>query len=209
MSTNPDYKTAALAFLTQELGSRAPQSVGEPTPFDEQPLDGEGLSAVLSFDLPPANGVVCATDYDPRHYVVVGETEPNYFPVYQFSPDEAYSVHLGTRFLLQMQARGLDLAAEPEGSREQMRAFIKGATPNATLESDELVSLFQVTNQHFAVYRLSLNGETVYFVGLDCPPGFYRLIDLPPQVVLRLHLGQLVRLEAQSGEEDETRESAG
>lgn len=204
-----EYQSTALQFLNQELGDRSPQSVGEPTVYREEVLQGEGATAVLSFELPAANPQACTPDYDPQHYVVVGETIPTYFPAYQFSPDEAYSVHLGTRFLLYMQARGLDLAAEPEGSRDQMRAFVKGATPSATLEDDELVTLFQVGEQHFGVYRVTLNGETVFFVGLDCPPGFYRMMDLPPQVVLRFHLGQLVRQEPDSDELDETRDSAG
>lgn len=206
MTTTEDLQTAALQFLSQQLGPRAPQNVGPPTHFDEQPLEGEGPTAVLSFDLQPANSVVCASDYDPRHYVVVGETTPNYYPAYHFSPDEAYSVHLGTRFLLQMQAKGLDPQAEPAGSREHMRAWVQGATPNATLETDELAALFELDGQHFAVYRLTLSGETVYFVGLDCPPGFYRLCELPPQVVLRLHLGQLVRREAETDDDQQTRE---
>ena len=62
-----------------------------------------------------------------------------------------------------------------------------------------MAALFQCEERLFAVYRLTLNGaETAYFMGGDCPPGFYRLTEHPPQVALRLHLGKLIRAEARA-----------
>jgi hypothetical protein len=49
-----------------------------------------------------------------------------------------------------------------------------------------------------AIYRLRVGGLEVYGCGADCPPGFYPLTPHPPQVVLRLHLGQVIRHEARA-----------
>jgi hypothetical protein len=200
--TNQDFGVLARDLLARELGERAPQTIGEITTFDENPLEGEGPSAVVAFELEAANPAACDPNYDPRHYAIVGHTTPNYYPAYSLSPNQAYSLHLGTRFLVQMQARGLDLEAEPADARDRMREFVRAATPGATLESEELATLFQVADQIFAVYRLTIDSQPVYFMGLDCPPGFYETVDLPAPVVLRLHLGQLIRREPELDDRD-------
>ncbi|MFQ5806671.1 MAG: hypothetical protein ACE5I3_09495, partial [Phycisphaerae bacterium] len=131
-----------------------------------------------------------------KHYVAVGETEPNFFPAYGLSPDDAYSFHVGTRFALEMGLQMVDASLEPPGARPLLRAAVRSYAAGAKLEKEELAALFRCEEGLFAVYRLTLDGQDVYCMGADCPPGFYRMTAQPPQVALRLHLGKLIRAEA-------------
>lgn len=183
---------AAREYLGQQLGVRAPADLTLAGLFDEQPLAGEGPVALFSFTLaPPAPGVA-----DPRHYVAVGQTEPNYFPAYGLPPDDAYSLHIGTRFVLGLGVGVADPADEPPAARAAMRALVAACNPGVAIEREELAGLYRCAAQLFAVYRVTLRGQDVYCLGADCPPGFYTLPGHPPQVVLRLHLGKLIRREA-------------
>ena len=59
--------------------------------------------------------------------------------------------------------------------------------------SSELALIF---TEPLAFARSSRIGpETVYVFGGDLPLGIYRQIHLPPQVVYRVHLGNVLRLE--------------
>lgn len=186
----------ARTYLQEQLGPRAPQWLRLAGMFDERPLDGEGVVGVFAFDLAPTPGAAeHAGDYDPRHYVVAGETELNYYPQAGLAADEIYSVHLGTRFMLTLGAAGMPPAEEPPGAREALKAVLRGMAPDAELADVTLAALFRCGEQVFAVYRLRVNDEEVFAFGADCPPGFYRHTDLSPPVVLRLHLGQVIRQE--------------
>jgi hypothetical protein len=194
---------AAADYLATQLPGRrytAPQLAGT---FSEQTLAGEGAVSVYTFELAPGPG--CHDSAPAVHYVVVGETTPNFFPAYGLSPDDAFSLHIGTRFMLEMQIGRVEPQHEPREFRESMRTVVASVARGAAIEDEALAGLFQCDEQLFAVYRLMLGPapaeggaitrETVYFVGGDCPPGFYRLAEHPPQVALRLHLGKVIRAE--------------
>lgn len=190
-----DPRSAALAYLRGVLGDRAPADAQPVAAFDERPLDGEGPVHLFEFPLTVGGGGVCEAAAA-RHFVVVGETEPNYFPAYDLTPDEAYSFHVGTRFMLVMEIEKVDATLEPPGARERMRQFVAQYARGAALESEEVAGLFRCEEAYLAVYRLRLAGEDVYCMGGDGPPGFYRKTQYAPQMALRLHLGHAIRAEA-------------
>lgn len=195
-STEHSHEQDALRYLAEQLGSRAPAAARLVGTFAEQPLEGEGAAEVYAFEL-PAGDPSCGER--PRaHYVVCGQTEPNYFPAYDMTPDEAYSFHIGTRFMLVMGLARVDADFEPPGMREAMRRFVAAYARGAKLEGETLAGLFRCAEALFGVYRLVLDGEAIYCLSGDCPPGFYRRCDAPPQMVLRLHLGQAIRAEARA-----------
>jgi hypothetical protein len=189
------WQTAATDYLRTHLRDRTPASLQLIGVFDEKPLDGEGRVAVFEFDLPPANATA-ACGADSRHVVAVGETEPNFYPGYGLAADDAYSLHVGTRFILGMGVEKLPVESEPPHFRQHMQMFVRGCNPTAGVSDETCVLLLRCEDQQFAVYRVSINGRAVYYVGGDLPPGFYELTDHPPQLALRLHLGKLIRTEA-------------
>jgi hypothetical protein len=189
-----EFESAAQAYLAAQLGPRAPRALSFAGLFDERPLEGEGRTALFTFrtESPPSCG-------DAQHYVVVGETEANYFPAYDLDADAAYSFHVGTRFMLVMGIQLVDAALEPPGARQALLAMFSQHAPGAAVEIDELAALLRCEDEYFAVYRIRVDGEPYIFVGAECPPGVYPAAqDRPPQAVLRLHLGQLIRLEART-----------
>ena len=198
-------EAAAVAYLRQQLGDRAPQELRLEGQFDERPLDGEGPTALFSFDLDPAadGGGANAATTKSRHYVAVGQTEPNFLPAYGLDPDDAYSLHIGTRFMLEMQVQVVDAAYEPPGAREAMEVFAQAYGGGGRPENAELATLFRCEETYFAVYRLTIGGEDVFCMGAGCPPGFYRMTQHPPQVALRVHLGKLIRAEKKREVADE------
>ncbi len=195
-----DVDRAALEAKAREVLSStlgAAPSLRFAALFDERPLAGEGITALYSFDLPvPARGSAAAPATAP-HYVAVGETEPGCFPAHGLTPDDAYSLHVGTRFLLGMNVQHVGAEQEPPGARPAAVELARRCAPGAEIGPAELACLVRCDEQLFAVYRLTIAAEPVYCLGADCPPGFYRLADRPPQVVLRLHLGKLIRQEAE------------
>lgn len=188
---------AARAYLREQLGDRAPANLIIRATFSETPLQGEGTASLFSFTLPQISAAsICAAPGDKSdHYVVAGETTPNYFPTYDLDPDDGYSLHIGTRFMLEIGIGRIAEDHEPAGARDAMRRAVQDALPNTAIENESLAGLFRGQEQTYAVYRLRLGGQDVYFMGGDCPPGFYRLTQWPPQVALRLHLGKLIRAE--------------
>ena len=188
---------AALVYLREQLGDRAPSDLIIRATFSETPLQGEGPASLFSFTLPQISGAsICAAAGDKSdHYVVAGETTPNYFPTYDLDPDDGYSLHIGTRFMLEIGIGRIAEGHEPAGARDAMRRAVQEALPNTAIENESLAGLFRGQEQTYAVYRLRLGGQDVYFMGGDCPSGFYRLTQWPPQVALRLHLGKLIRAE--------------
>lgn len=190
---------AACEYLRAQLQDRAPDSLALEARFEEQPLEGEGPAAVFSFDIESAGCEdgdvvpVSAAVKSERHYVVVGETEPNYFPGYGLDADDAYSMHVGTRFMLVMELGLADPNDEPPAAREALR---RALSTFATDADEQLAGLFHSAGRYVAVYRVSLKGEQVFCLTGDFPTGFYRLTQFPPQVALRLHLGKLIRAES-------------
>ncbi|MGE3180617.1 MAG: hypothetical protein AB7N71_03240 [Phycisphaerae bacterium] len=194
--TEQDWRQIAQEFLNEQLNERAPTNLEFAEAFDEKPLNGEGSVAVLFFELqPPAHANPCH-ELDLRHFVVVGETKPNYLPAYGLKADDAYSLHIGTRFFLEVGIDRLDPSEEPDNLREKRSEFVRGCNPGAAVSNEECVLLFRCNDQLFAVYKMTIEQTPVYLVGGDLPPGFITQPDFAPQVALRLHLGRLIRAEA-------------
>jgi len=198
-----ECRRQAEEYLREQLGTQAPRELGFAAEFDERPLEEEGRVCVFTFDLgvitreAAASAQATLRRVAAPHYVVAGATSPNYFPQYGLAADDAYSLHLGTRFMLELGVARADPAEEPPQARDELRTLVGAAASGARIEREELAALFRCGEKLFAVYRLSLEGEgDVYCLGADCPPGFYRLTEHPPQVALRLHLGKLIRTEA-------------
>lgn len=193
----------AIEYLRGELGERAPEYLALAGEFDEAPLEGEGRTWLFEFDLGggPTAAAACGAGaaVDPRHYVAIGETTANYFPAYGLSADDAYSFHVGTRFMLGMELQRVDASFEPPGARAALHALLRQFAPGAAVEGEELAALFRCDGDYYAVYRVTVGSQAVYVFGADCPPGFCRLTQHPPQAALRLHLGALIRREARDG----------
>lgn len=196
---DPTHLAAAAQYLQSELGHLAPGELRLEQTFDERPLDGEGPTSLFSFDLTVGGGDAQCPAEIRRHYVVAGQTTTNYFPAYSFDADEGYSFHIGTLFMLEMRVSLIDHADEPPGARESLKNLIRAYGDASNIGEPELAALFRCDDAVFAVYRVDVEGRTVYGMGADCPPGFYELIDFPPQTALRLHLGKVIREEARSG----------
>ena len=183
----------ARQYLTAQLGPRAPKHLRLELELAESPLETEGPALIFSFELGEPGECAPASR---RHYVCAGQTEPNYFPAYGLEPDDAYSVHVGTRFLLEMEVQKVEEGLEPPGARQRLDEFVANYARGAARTATSLAGLFRCGDEYFAVYRVGLNGADYYCMGADCPPGFYALVDHPPQAALRLHLGKLIRAEA-------------
>lgn len=185
------------AFLREALGAAAPTRLQPVRVFDETPLPDVGPAALLSFTLTPPTAAGMPTGPQP-HYVVVGPpgTTPSYFPAYGFDAEQAFSFHVGRRFMVEMSVALTVDADEPPQARQATRNLLENTNPGVPLERFELAAVFRCQQQVFAVYRVTLRGHDVYCLGADCPPGFYALTEHPPQVALALHLGQLIRAEA-------------
>lgn len=93
-----ESREQARTYLRRELRDLAPADLHLVGCFDEAPLEGEGRAAVFTIELPAAG----AGGWEPCHYVIAGQTEPDYFTRYGLTPDEAYSFHIGGRFMLVM-----------------------------------------------------------------------------------------------------------
>lgn len=190
------HTDAARIYLARELGPRVPPLLRFVAAFDESPLEDEGPVAIFSFELAPSGSGCAAASGAAPHFVVMGETEPNYFPAYGLDADGMYDLHIGTRFALGTGLERIDPQREPARARDGLRHFVAVCNPGVEIEEESLAALFAAGDQIFAVYRLRLRGQAVYCLGADCPPGFYTQVEHPPQVVLRLHLGRLIRNEA-------------
>ena len=204
------WRDSAAKYLLDVLAERAPAAITFEAEFSEAPLEGEGRTALFAFELevattPPGATAVtvagqptCPGRQQMKHYVAVGETMPNYFPAYDFAPDDAYSLHVGTRFMLEMGLQKLANDMAPPDAESRLQLVINNFLANAQFTPPELVAVFGCDDATYSVYRLTVNAEPYYLMGGDCPPGFYALTHFPPQIALRLHLGKLIRNEAQS-----------
>ncbi len=186
----------ALDFLRDHFRETTPARLGEYQIFDRSPLDGDGATIVFRFSADRAGAGA------ENFIAVVGQTEPNYYPDEGFAFDEAFELHLGTRFMLTLGVAQVREADEPVANDDQpydvekdVRLIVNRVSPDAKIDRVELAALFDVGGQFFAVIRCLLDGQPVYVMGRDAPFGFSMRTDLAPQVVFRLHLGRVLRLE--------------
>ncbi len=124
---------------------------------------------------------------------MVGQTEPNYYPAGGLEADDAFVLHLGTRFMLVM---GIGLAGDDNLKDydvvADIRQIVDRVVPGEPIEEVEIATAFSVSGDLHVVVRCRLAGESVFVFAGDCPPGFDRRTDLSPQVAYRLHLGRLL-----------------
>ena len=194
-----EWRDYALAYLAEQLRSAAPPALVNPVLFPRSPLEGEGPTVLFGFTADRSGRG------KERYHVFVGRTEPNYYPVFDLNAEEAFDLHLGTRFMLVMGVALLDeSSAGPSPGRSSARAYDAAAdarsivdrvSPGAAIEDLTIAAMFDVDGEIHAVLRCRIAGEPVYIMGRDAPPGFSRRVDLPAQVVFRLHLGHVLRHE--------------
>lgn len=183
------HQQLAHDYLVQALGPDAPTQLTVLGQFDENPLEGEGAVTVFSFEASIRGAELQA------YHVVAGETPANYYPAYNLTPEEIYSLHLGTRFMLVLEVGLLPLGELPPGVEAEMIETLGRVAPREPVTDFELSAVFAVEDQKHAVARCRIGGEAVYVLGGDLPLGIYRQIYLPLQVVYRLHLGNVIRRE--------------
>lgn len=199
MSITDELRQQARDWLAERLGDRAPDALDPVVAFDERPLEGEGPAVIFAFRLARAvdDPERATSGPDVTQFVVVGQTEPNLYADYGLSPDQLYSLHIGTRFMLVLGIGVAENVVEASELRTQLDRFLYDTNPHVSAENITLAGCFRdAEGRVFSVHRVTLAGQDVYCVGGDLPPGFYELTDHPPQVALRLHLGQLIRTEA-------------
>ncbi len=183
-----DHREAALDYLRRALGAAAPAALVEIGRLKQSPLEGEGAITAFAFSAAVGGGTV------EQYVVVAGDTEPNYYPVWNLSPDEYLRLHLGTRFMLVLQIA--QLPHDPEAAAlADMRGQLAGVVPGQPVEDLAAAATFGLDRQRHVVARARIGPEPVYLLGGDLPLGIYRQVELPPHVVYRLHLGTVLCME--------------
>jgi hypothetical protein len=200
-----EWRNYALFYLADQLGSAAPKTLVNPALFPRSPLAGEGPTVLFEF-----TADLSGRGEEPYH-VIVGKTQPNYYPAYGLSAEEAFDLHLGTRFMLVMGVALMkEISSEHSagGSSEtaydaavDARGIVDRVAPGATIDDLKIAASFDVDGRIHTVLRCRVAGEPAYVMGRDAPPGFSRRVDLPAQVVFRLHLGQVLRHEPEPADE--------
>jgi hypothetical protein len=187
------HEQHALAYLREQLGSDAPTVLKFAARFDQTALEREGPMSVFAFDASVGGNPSQAC------YVVSGRTVPNYYPAYGLPPEEIYHVHLGTRFMLVVGVGQLPLTELPASLEQEFTDQIARIAPGEPLREFRPVTAFQFSEegqtQRHAVCRLRIAEEEVYLIGGDLPLGIYRTVELPPHIVYRLHLGNVIQQE--------------
>lgn len=187
---NNEAHQQALAYLRSQWSDRAPTHLQWLADFDEAPLEGEGPVSVFRFETDVTGG-------DRGRYVVVaGRTEPNYYPDWGLSAEDVYALHLGTRFMLVMAVSQIPAAQLPPDAGARLRSLLVQVAPQAEVKDVHVVAGFHVNEAKYIVARVAVADETVVAVGYDAPPGIYRDVHLAPHVILRRHLGHVIRVEA-------------
>jgi hypothetical protein len=195
----PQWRSAAESFLRAELPAAArPRLTGDPSLW-QSPLEGEGSIIIWPFE---------ARLRDDREaesfYVVVGQTAPNYYPAYGLSPEEAFWLHLGTRFMLTVAvARASDADCAGFDAQGAARAIVDRVAPGEVIEDAKVAAAFDAEGQRHVVIACTIAGEPVYVFAGALVPGFSRRRDLPAPVAYRMHLGRLLRAEAASANEED------
>lgn len=185
--TLPQWREFALAYLREQFGPHAPRELGEAAFFDGSVLEGDGRVVIMPFTAAPGGGESA------EFWVVVGQTESNYYPRWGLSADDAFRVHVGTRFMLVLGVAQID-AGDYDPRRDVARMLAQVA-PGEAAESVSLAAMFAVGDQRHAVARVRVGGVEAYAMTADCPPGFSTRVDLAPHVAYRLHLGGLLLAE--------------
>jgi hypothetical protein len=188
--TIPQWRDFALAYLRGQLKEFAPAQLGEASIFDRSPLEGDGAACIFDFLLTRGGG------QPERCYVVVGHTEPNYYPAYDLTLDEAYSLHVGTRFMLVVSVAQCDWRAragyDPQADARQI---VDRVAPAASIDELSVATSFDVEGQLHVVLKARVAGEPVFIMAGDAPHGFSRRVHLPVPAAYRLHLGEVLRQE--------------
>jgi len=183
------WRDFALAYLRAQWPNDAPAVLEAPTVFSHSPLEGEGAVAIFPFASPRAAG-------DSRMVVVVGETQPNYYPSYGLTIDDAFSLHLGTRFMLVMGIGQHEAAAADDyDAEDDARRIVSRVSNAAPVDAVRIAAQFNVEGQIHSVLAARVAGREVYILGRDAPMGFVERADLPAPVAYRLHLGRVLRAE--------------
>lgn len=199
-TTNPEviarWREVAMDYLREQLREDAPAALGEMTYFERSPLEGEGQTFI--FEFMAARG---APDVS-RYAVVVGDTEPNYYPAEDLTAEELFELHLGTRFMLVL---GVSMVPHAEARIDDQydmhldaRQIVARVAPDAVLSELEPAATFRVGEELHTVLRCRLNGQPIYIMGRDAPLGFSARTHLHPHVAYRLHLGHVLRREMNS-----------
>lgn len=190
------WAALALAYLREQLGERAPDVLGVGRIFDANPLEGEGPVAVFPFDLQHIG------EGDRGHFVVIGRTEPNYYPAYGLDAEDIFHLHLGTRFMLVMQVA--QRSPQPEDDfdpQREARAIVDRVAPQAKIEELSVAACFDVEGQLHAVLKCRIDGTDAYLMAGEAPRGFSTDVCLPPQVAYRIHLGRVLLAEPKPADE--------
>ncbi len=186
----PDpHEPLARDYLARELGDAAPDHLVFVARFETSPLEGDGSASVYSF------AASLGGNPPEPFYAVAGETQPNYYPAWNLSPEEIYDVHLGTRFMLVVGVAQLPVDELPGSLEADLRAQLDRVAPGEPVTRIEPVAAFRADDQRHAVCRAKIAHEDVYLLTGDLPLGISRRVDLPPHVVYRLHLGRTLRME--------------
>jgi aminopeptidase C len=196
MMSNHDHKSQARAYLTEQLADDAPSELVPVAQFSESPLEGEGAATVFQF--------TASLQGNPPEtfYVVAGETEPNYYPAWDLSADEIYSVHVATRFMLVLEVQSEPVENLPDDTRHSVEQALQQVVPGEAISHFEPQLAFRVEQDLHAVSRIRIANEDVYVVSGNLPLGIYRQVDRPPHVIYRLHLGTIIRSEEEPTDED-------
>lgn len=190
------WRAFALAYVGAELGDAAPGQLGDFALFERSPIEGEGATVLFRFEADRSGHGV------QPYYVAVGRTEPNYYDGGNLSFEEAFSLHLGTRFMLLLGVAQVKDGPESLGPDDQpydmerdARLIVDRVAPQAPVTDTELAALFDVSGERHAVIRARIAGRDVYIMGRDAPLGFSQRTDLPAPMAYRLHLGEVLRKE--------------
>jgi hypothetical protein len=183
------HEDQARLYLDAQLGVGGYSGLVEIGHFDESPLEGEGAVSLFAFEAAPGGGPVGT------YHVVAGETEPNYYPSWGLSAEETYNLHIGTRFMLVLEVAQVAEQDAPADLESQAVSTLMRVAPGEPIREFRVVRVFQVEDQRHAVARCRIGPEDVYLVLGDLPVGIHRRVDLAPQVVYRMHLGQVIRME--------------
>lgn len=177
----------ALAYLREQLGPCAPSRLQHALTVNDEPLEGEGPTSLFRFDAAPDGGA------PQPFWVAAGETEPNYYPDWGLSADEIYSVHVGTRFMLVMEVTQAPPDRVPAAARQWFTNFLHREMPASRVSGVNVLASFVCENWTHVVAEAIRDGRRVWVVGYDAPPGIYRDSPLPPHVIYRRHMGNVLR----------------
>lgn len=191
---NPDAisdRTLAEAYLREALGDRPVSNLTHAGTFDEQPLETEGRVSLFRFS------AALDGSETSEYWVAAGQTKPNYYPDWGLTADQMYSLHVGTRFMLELQIPTVPIEDWPADWRPAIEAFIRAAVPGEPFDEPIPAAGFRLEDGIYVVCRARIADQPAYVLGLACPPAIYREVNAPPRAVFRLHLGNLIRAEAE------------